>query len=146
MKAISIKNPWATLFITGDKDIEVRTWAPKYRGDLLLCSSANPKIEGTIPGHALTVCTLQDVEPLREEHLEAAYMAEMPDRKSYAWILTDFRGIKPFPVKGKLNFFEVDDSLIEYIDGDDKTDEEVVEAVNKYIEPLVYHGKKRGQK
>ncbi|RZK62259.1 MAG: ASCH domain-containing protein, partial [Pedobacter sp.] len=32
MKALSIKQPWATLISTGIKDIENRTWATKHRG------------------------------------------------------------------------------------------------------------------
>ena len=32
----------------------------------------------------------------------------------YEWHLTDVRKVKPFPVKGKLNLYEVDDSLIHF--------------------------------
>jgi len=40
MKAITIKQPWASLIIEGIKDIENRTWATKYRGHILIHSSA----------------------------------------------------------------------------------------------------------
>ena len=36
--------------------------------------------------------------------------------RAKSWFLTNIRKIKPFPVKGKLNLFEVDDNLIEYED------------------------------
>jgi hypothetical protein len=36
MKALSIRQPWAYLIITGDKDIENRTWATAYRGPVLI--------------------------------------------------------------------------------------------------------------
>lgn len=39
MKAISIKQPWASLIVNGIKDIENRTWATKYRGKVLIHAS-----------------------------------------------------------------------------------------------------------
>lgn len=39
MKAISIKQPWASLIVHGIKDIENRTWATKYRGKVLIHAS-----------------------------------------------------------------------------------------------------------
>ena len=44
MKAISVRQPWANLISWGQKSIEVRTWTTEHRGDLLIVSSANPKI------------------------------------------------------------------------------------------------------
>ena len=36
MKALSIRNPWASLIVAGIKDIENRTWITHYRGPLLI--------------------------------------------------------------------------------------------------------------
>lgn len=36
MKAITIKQPWATLIAEGYKKYEFRTWKTKYRGDILI--------------------------------------------------------------------------------------------------------------
>ena len=36
MKALTIKQPWATLIIQGDKRFEFRSWQTKYRGELLI--------------------------------------------------------------------------------------------------------------
>ena len=143
MKAISIRNPFAHFILCGEKDIECRTWQTDYRGDILICSSANPKIKNTICGHALCIARLDSIEPFKKEHLDGACMGEMPDGKCYAWHLADIRVIKPFPVKGKLNFFNIDDNLIEVIDnGDDSlTDEEAGELYTKYFEPLLYKGR-----
>lgn len=101
MKAISIKNPYATQILIGTKTIEYRSWDTKHRGDLLICSSANPSIPGMLSGHALCVVDLVDVSYNSDEDL-------------YEWHLSNVRRIKPFPVKGKLNFFEVDDSLLHF--------------------------------
>ncbi|MDD2409299.1 MAG: ASCH domain-containing protein [Bacilli bacterium] len=39
MKAISIKQPWASLIINGYKEYEFRTWKTKYRGKILIHAS-----------------------------------------------------------------------------------------------------------
>lgn len=36
MKVLTIKQPWATLIMQGDKRFEFRSWQMKYRGDLLI--------------------------------------------------------------------------------------------------------------
>lgn len=40
MKALSIKQPWASLIAHGIKDIENRTWLTKFRGKVLIHASA----------------------------------------------------------------------------------------------------------
>lgn len=36
MKVLTIKQPWATLIMQGDKRFEFRSWKTSYRGDLLI--------------------------------------------------------------------------------------------------------------
>lgn len=145
MKSLSVRNPYAHLIMCGEKEYEFRTWRTDYRGDLLICSSANPKIKNTISGHALCIVRLNDIiEVTTKNYREFGLDREdLGDGKLYAWQLTDVRVIKPFPVKGKLNFFNVDDELIEIIDnGDDSlTEEEAEQLYTKYIEPLLYTGR-----
>lgn len=144
MKALSVRNPYAHLIMVGEKELEFRTWRTDFRGDLLICSSANPKIKNTICGHALCVVKLHDVFEVTKDNYKDFGLDEKPDGNMYAWQLTDVRLIKPFPVKGKLNFFNVEDDLIEIIDnGDDSlTDEEIESLYTQYIEPLLYTGRK----
>lgn len=144
MKAISVRNPFAHFILNGEKTIECRSWQTDYRGDLLICSSANPKIKNTICGHAICVVRLDSIEPFKKEHLEAACMDDMPDGKCYAWHLTNFRMIEPFPVKGKLNFFEVEDSKINVLidENTEMSEEEAAVFVDKYIVPYLYTGKR----
>ena len=87
----------------GTKNIEYRTWDTKHRGDLLICSSANPQVPGMMSGCALCVVKLVDTQ-------------YDPANDVYEWHLSNVRKIKAFPVKGKLNFFEVDDALIHFAD------------------------------
>lgn len=44
MKAITIKQPWASVIVHGIKDIENRTWRTNYRGRVLIHSSAKGDI------------------------------------------------------------------------------------------------------
>lgn len=83
---------------------------------------------------------LNDVLEVTPKNYKKFGLDERPDGKLYAWQLTDIRLVKPFAVKGKLNFFETDDSLIEiYDDGTDSmSDEEAEEAFNKYYVPFMY--------
>lgn len=143
MKALSVRNPYAAFILIGEKGIECRSWQTDYRGDLLICSSANPKVKNTICGHAICVVRLDHIEPFTKEHLEAACLDEMPDGNNYAWHFTNLRMIKPFPVKGKLSLFEVDDSQIEVLmNADEDIPEEEAQAFyNKYIAPYLYTGK-----
>ena len=142
MRSISVRNPYATMIMSDQKPYEFRTWRTDYRGDLLICSSANPKMKNMINGHALCLVKLNDVFEVTPKNYKDFGRDERPDGKLYAWQLTDVRLVKPFAVKGKLNFFETDDSLIEiYDDGTDSmSDEEAEEAYNKYYVPFMYQG------
>ena len=146
MKAISIQNPWAHFIVCGDKKIEVRSWNTEHRGDLLICSSSNPKIAGTISGYAVCIVSLDDVTPFRKKHLEDACMDEMPAPQSFAWHLSNVRLIKPFPVKGKLNFYNVEDKQIVELVGESGalTDAEKEMVFSEYYMPLTYKYNKIG--
>lgn len=136
MKALSLKPEWAMPVLLGDKTVECRTWKTSYRGDLLICSSAK-KASGCISGHALCMVSLDDVVPFTDEHLWDAVMEECP-KDSYAWLFSNLRWIEPFPVKGKLNLFEVEDGKLKEIP--ETIDN--VEALRQYYMPLVLMDKK----
>ena len=74
-RALTVKNPYATQLVTaayedngivyGEKCIEVRSKNTPYRGDLMVCSSANPVIAGYESGVTLGLVELYDVKPGR---------------------------------------------------------------------------------
>lgn len=45
MKALSIKEPWATLITRYGKDIENRSWISLYKGPLVICASKSVDLE-----------------------------------------------------------------------------------------------------
>lgn len=103
MKALTIKNPSATYIILGDKTIEIRKHPTDYRGPLLIVSSARPHVGLT--GHALGTVNLVDCREYRPEDAEAAKCGYCPEH--YAWVLERPEAITPFPVKGRVGFYDV---------------------------------------
>ena len=93
MKALSVRQPWADLIAAGRKTIETRTWATRYRGDLLITSEK----------HAIAVVTLTDCRPMTEDD-EAAACCELYDR-AYAFVLEDPRAVAPIEVRGQLRIY-----------------------------------------
>ena len=39
MKTLSVRQPWASLLVSGLKDIEDRTWAPNFKGRIMIYAS-----------------------------------------------------------------------------------------------------------
>lgn len=140
MKALSIQQPWADLICLTEKTIEVRTWRTHYRGDIVICASAKPaawmkmyprtihpslgiwceEIEKTRNGlfnsfyqlgKTICIAELYNIETLTKEHEEKAGVECFEG--AFAWHLRNIRELKPKPVKGKLNFFEIDSNTIE---------------------------------
>ena len=114
MKAISVRQPFAHMILCVEKEYEYRTWSTDYRGELLICSSASPKVAGTKSGYALCIVNITDVSRVTWRNFRKFGLDTPPliKEKLYAWKLEDVRVVDPFPVKGKLNFYYVDDELI----------------------------------
>lgn len=126
MQAITLWQPYATLIAVGAKKYETRSWATRYRGDLVIHAAAKRDHEimdllrlvrsdiarfGVhLPpltyGAALCIVRLADCIP-------ATFVPEEEQRFGdfgygrYAWLLTDVRVFeKPIPVRGKQGFWE----------------------------------------
>jgi ASCH domain len=119
-RALSIKQPWANLIRGGHKTIETRGWRTSYRGDLLLCASATPRIAPF--GCTICLAELVDCRPMRADEWDAAGIAAYggdivspfargrtsPPRTIYGWHLAHIRPLPPIPVRGRLHMFTVE--------------------------------------
>ena len=126
MKAISLKQPWATLVALGAKTIETRAWGTTYRGDVLIVSSKKPatsaellwamqillEVAGIhadsqdfVLGAAVCVVQLADCRSMTTDDERGALCHVTPGRQ--AWVLKRIRRVKPFDVKGSLGLYEV---------------------------------------
>lgn len=118
MKAIAIRQPWASLIANGEKTVECRTWKTNYRGPLIVCASKGDIECGdglVVPGGvAIAVVDLLDVQPMTKADLKGAMMDDFEPEEleevlnGYAWHIKLAYPIVPVPTKGKLNLFELD--------------------------------------
>jgi predicted transcriptional regulator len=120
MKTISIKQPWVSLIMSGDKKYEFRTWKTNYRGPLYIHASKAYKKElvnnfdninlqlGEIVGEVI----LEDIIELNEDNIDAIYNENPKVYKGvktdykYAWVLKEPKRITPIKVNGKLGLWE----------------------------------------
>lgn len=113
-RALTVKNPYATQLVTaayedngivyGEKCIEVRSKNTPYRGDLMVCSSANPVIPGYESGVTLGLVELYDVKPVAEFTPEDWENTRIPPEKrksitkGFGWMMRNPRRVVEFPI------------------------------------------------
>jgi hypothetical protein len=108
MKALSVRQPWASLIAEGLKTIEVRSRRTKYRGPLLICASKKlwPGAASSAPrGVAVAVVEIVDCRPLEPRDAKAARVPFKPDQ--FAWVVRLLYRVEPEAVTGRLGLFEV---------------------------------------
>jgi hypothetical protein len=126
IRALVLRQPWATLVATGEKLIETRRWKTPYRGPVLIIAGQHrmTRKEETLLyrrvadpwdcplGAAVATCTLIDVVPYDSAvHREKACLtlaAEEYFQPQWAWLLMDVRRLDPFPMKGQLGLYSVE--------------------------------------
>lgn len=129
MKALTIKQPWASLIAHGIKDIENRTWKTNFRGRIFIHSSANVKETKWNRENAFSSLGFQQFKRLKEVKavyssislVRGAIIGEVDivdcvenhesvwaEKGVYNWILANaVLYDKPIlDVKGRLNFWE----------------------------------------
>ena len=117
MKALSIQPYYATLIAMGYKFIELRSWKTDYRGWILICASKaiNKQEKASLMnGHAIAIAELTEVRQYNDEtDREGAYLADEEQFEGFSWVFNRIILVKPFPVKGQLRLFEVDQNMVD---------------------------------
>jgi hypothetical protein len=133
MKALSLWQPWASLWACGRKTFETRHWSTNYRGPLAihaaqkLCVDINDELREIcddefgghwareLPSGALVAhCTL--VNCLATDHLhvdqdERAQGNFTPGR--FAWDISNLKLLdRPIPYRGHQSLFDIPDEII----------------------------------
>lgn len=112
MKALSIRQPWASLILEGQKTLEIRTWKTPFRGKFVLCAALAVKkdrggdryLRHDMPkGVTLAICELLDVRPAVPKDAEKACVVPLPGE--FAWEIRVIEKIEPTLVKGRLGFW-----------------------------------------
>lgn len=117
MKALSVRQPWASLIVAGKKTLEVRSRRTTHRGPIVICSSrtdansdealaASKRLPGAPypSGVTLGIVELVDCRPARGGDRAGALCD--PDGH-FVWVLANPRPCKHVPVTGKLGVFEL---------------------------------------
>lgn len=128
MKAITIKQPWATLIAKGYKEYEFRTWKTKYRGDILI--HAGKKMDKNAmerfkylnleypTGKIIAQATITDCIHIDEEIAQKLYQKDPVIYKElinqdhwdeYGFQLQNVKEVNPIEVNGKLSLWDYND-------------------------------------
>lgn len=110
MKALSIKEPYASLIADGRKTIETRTWWSDFRGPLLICASKKPDVR--LAGHAVAIVTVTDWRRMQPSDKSKALCDYGPDR--YAVVLENLWKLSPpLVASGALYLWDVNNELVQ---------------------------------
>jgi hypothetical protein len=126
IKALTIKDPWASFIVLGKKKIETRTWRTKYRGPLAI------HVSKTVDKYALEHFGFPDIpmhkgciiakskligikyyytqdEFMCDEKYHLVPMEYTCTPVNFGWILEDIEPLKkPIPCRGMPGLFEVE--------------------------------------
>jgi len=120
MKALSLKQPWAELVVSGKKKIEIRKWNTKFRGEFLIHASKKSDKEamekfsfsgldlGCIVGKA-NLINVKKYESEEEFNEDKNLHLATNDWESYGFVLEKVKRLDPIPVKGKLGFWDFEE-------------------------------------
>ena len=126
MKVLSLREPWATLIMQGDKQFEFRSWQTKYRGELLIHAGKGidkeavkrlpnylPKElpQGKILGKVTLVDCIKITPEFKEELLKenSDIYTKSSFQENYGWQLEDVHVFnEPIDAKGHLSLWVYD--------------------------------------
>lgn len=124
LKALSVRQPWATLSALGIKTLEIRTWATKFRGLYLIHSSGQRDYQAnmimktdqnvfdkygdvkTPRASIIAIAELSDCFPMLPEHETASCCRYY--NGLFAHAISGVFPIEPIPMKGRLNYFQTE--------------------------------------
>ena len=117
VKALTVKNPYATYIVEGKKTIEVRSRNTTFRGKVHITSSIKPIIHGMKSGFLLGTCEIYGTKPVKEFTRQDFIATCIPeefwkDLYGYGWLLRNAEIVPIQSVKGQLGIFnlKIDDS------------------------------------
>ncbi len=121
MKALTVKEPFATLIAKGIKKYEFRSWNTKYRGDIYIHAGKSFYENSKDfpfsyrPSEIIAVATIVDVIKITEEigqkiHNENPKVYGLHN-DGFAWVLSNVRPINNSEkIKGKLGLWNYEEN------------------------------------
>ena len=90
MRALIIKDPWASQIVSGKKTIELRTKRTKKIGQEIYIAKAGTKtLIGRVTIEKCMQLTLDDYMNLMDKHLVGYGFGIISEKKLYGWFLKD---------------------------------------------------------
>lgn len=106
-KALSVKQPWASLIMFGFKDVENRSWATKRRGSIWIASTATPASPDLCPKDSnvgplgVVLGSVEIVDCVQDSDSPWAIPGQ------WHWVLANPQPLRdPIPAKGRLGFWD----------------------------------------
>lgn len=111
MKALSVRQPWATLIAQGKKTIEIRSWPTRHRGPLAIVASKSISRDGVAQWgirepRGVVVCVV-DVLEVRPWRAGDDARALSDGAGCYSWELRVLYQTQHVPQLGRLSLFEI---------------------------------------
>lgn len=101
LRALTVRQPYASEILSGEKAIEYRDWSTHYRGDLLI-TAASARIRGHRGPYGVTLCVV--------ELYDIVDHGDGPE-----WLLRNPRAVEQIAIKGALKLWapgrDVQDAL-----------------------------------
>jgi hypothetical protein len=133
MKALSLTQPWATLVVTGEKEIETRSWRTNHHGIIAIHASKGfpawargeshyPPFREAIRRHGydsapdlplgaivgvVTLMGCVKTEALRERLTGKEKLFGDYSDGRFGWYLSDPARVEPIPCRGALGLWEI---------------------------------------
>ena len=129
MKALTIKEPWASLIINGLKEYEFRSWTTNYRGKILIHASLKKDLRisqfkelnlSYQPGYIIGEATIDKIVKVtpklaQELHNKNPLVYKNVENDIYAWHLVKVKKYKkPILAKGSLglwNYYSIEEVM-----------------------------------
>jgi hypothetical protein len=121
MRALTVRQPWASLIVAGIKCVENRTWPCEHRGPLLIHAAVTPDdidealglLDGPFPlGAIIGQVRLLDVVRYSARRFKGNPWAEGP----WCWVLGGAVRLRhPVSCKGRLSLWEPGQGVLEAV-------------------------------
>jgi predicted DNA-binding transcriptional regulator AlpA len=105
LRALSIRQPYASQIMTGTKDVETRKWRTNVRGRIAIHATRRPELDD-LPTSAI-LGTVEIVDCVREPSKAALWHFLLSDPRPLA---------EPIPISGSQGWWHVPDELVKQLD------------------------------
>ena len=121
MKALSVREPWATLIVRYGKNVENRTWQMRHRGPLVICASKvvdGPALDfytkrwPGLPSEVMPGLAVGCVLVIGCDEVDVGSPWEMPGQW-HIRLANPQPFVRPFPITGRLGLFDVHSHLVD---------------------------------